>query len=292
MLTIERAATPLTIRAVRCALFAEKTTPMDPRLATDTQKIGEQEAAKIKAGKVPQPKKGILKSQGQGVTGVSFYGTEWVFGFRYECTILIFRKRHLEVRPSSEEFTIGCEPYNPLFFQKVKQRGPETSGTAATSTETNTCATSTTTVAKTQTDNEGGDSPSQRKIKTRGTGTKDDDSKRATTKRTTPPPPPAPTKPSGTEKSMMGGVDLEMSSKGKKEEDSKRGESGKTVRSMYGATPAPPPPAPELEERKSEKSKKEKKGGVGKNAAPAASGAPGKSVANKKARNCESQKRK
>uniref|UniRef100_A0AC34FVE5 PDZ domain-containing protein n=1 Tax=Panagrolaimus sp. ES5 TaxID=591445 RepID=A0AC34FVE5_9BILA len=30
MLTIERAATPMTIRAVRCALFAEKTTPMDP----------------------------------------------------------------------------------------------------------------------------------------------------------------------------------------------------------------------------------------------------------------------
>lgn len=76
MLTIERAATPMTIRAVRCALFAEKTTPIDPRLATDTQKIGEQEATKIKGGKVPEPPKGILKSRGTGVTGFSFYGTE------------------------------------------------------------------------------------------------------------------------------------------------------------------------------------------------------------------------
>uniref|UniRef100_A0A914P8S9 PDZ domain-containing protein n=1 Tax=Panagrolaimus davidi TaxID=227884 RepID=A0A914P8S9_9BILA len=76
MLTIERAATPMTIRAVRCALFAEKTMPIDPRLATDTQKIGEQEAGRIKAGKVPAAPKGILKSQGDGLTGFSFYGTE------------------------------------------------------------------------------------------------------------------------------------------------------------------------------------------------------------------------
>ena len=66
----------MTIRAVRCALFAEKTTPMDPRLATDTQKIGEQEASKIKLGKVPEASNGILKIQGQGPTGSSFYGTE------------------------------------------------------------------------------------------------------------------------------------------------------------------------------------------------------------------------
>uniref|UniRef100_A0A7E4ZZP1 PDZ domain-containing protein n=1 Tax=Panagrellus redivivus TaxID=6233 RepID=A0A7E4ZZP1_PANRE len=106
-LTIERAATPLTIRAVRCALFAEKTTPMDPRLATDTTKIGEEEAAKVKACRVPEAPVGILKTTGQGVTGVSVYGSE---------------KPHIGVRPTSEEITIGCEPYNPLFFHKVKSK--------------------------------------------------------------------------------------------------------------------------------------------------------------------------
>uniref|UniRef100_A0AC34RPW4 PDZ domain-containing protein n=1 Tax=Panagrolaimus sp. JU765 TaxID=591449 RepID=A0AC34RPW4_9BILA len=97
-LTIERATTPETCRAVRCALFAEKTMPLDPKMATDSSKIGEDEATKVKQGRVPDASKGILKQPGKGVTGVSFYGTE---------------KPHMDIKPESVEHCIGCEPYNP-----------------------------------------------------------------------------------------------------------------------------------------------------------------------------------
>uniref|UniRef100_A0A914YY46 PDZ domain-containing protein n=1 Tax=Panagrolaimus superbus TaxID=310955 RepID=A0A914YY46_9BILA len=244
MLTIERAATPMTIRAVRCALFAEKTTPMDPRLATDTQKIGETEAGKIKSGKVPNAPKGILKSSGQGITGFSFYGTE---------------KPHLAVRAESEEHTIGCEPYNPLFFHKVKQRGENgqqqqqqqpSGSTNVSSTGTNTATAS---LAKTQTAGGSGEkSSSIRKAQSRATNIPKEDESSSKKKK-------------GTNEAIINdGTDMENSSKTtRKEDDSKRGVqlgSGKVLKSVMApapSTPASTPPNPQsAEEKKSEKSKK------------------------------------